>query len=67
MSFENLIGNQKNKELLKEIDQKYAALSFADRAGVSGYLAAKKTFAAAEAGRNWKRSICQTICANDSL
>lgn len=44
----------KNKELLKEIDQKYAALSFADRAGVSGYLAAKKTFAAAEAGANNK-------------
>ncbi|OLA28382.1 MAG: hypothetical protein BHW30_11290 [Firmicutes bacterium CAG_194_44_15] len=43
-----------NKELLKEIDQKYAALSFADRAGVSGYLAAKKTFAAAEAGANNK-------------
>ena len=41
-----------NKELLKEIDQKYAALSFADRAGVSGYLAAKKAFAAAEAGAN---------------
>lgn len=44
----------KNKELLKEIDQKYAALSFADRAGVSGYLAAKKAFAAAEAGANNK-------------
>ena len=43
-----------NKELLKEIDQKYAALSFADRAGVSGYLAAKKAFAAAEAGANNK-------------